>query len=811
MKANTLSELNSVQKRLDALFEQVPTPKDARDPKKYTPDALNSLSAYLLRMLGPELCALSEEAIHVRRQQKVLRSLWYETIKSRQLAIKEAHLNTFRWALSESCDFTRWLQSGQGIYWVRGKAGSGKSTFMRFLSGNVLSRKHLAKWADGQELVIATHYFWYAGLPLQKSQIGLLRSLLYWIFKQCPDLIKSTCPIKYAADATHLDDSWTEADLLQVFELLSRETAVSAKFCFFIDGLDEYTGGEEKYNGSYTELISVLKMLSESPNIKLCVSSRPWTPFEVAFGEVDAQLRLESLTKGDIERYVRSRFASSSKFQVLRSHNEPDNLPESIINDIVTRASGVFLWVSLVVDSLLNGLLWADNLRDLQARLDDLPDDLDEFYKRILDMIEPIYLNESIKIFQTSMDADQALPALAYEFLLQEKSMPDYALRYANNGKMGWSHARKWTPKNMGTRLNARCKDLLEVVEIPDETSFMRYQVDFHHRTVRDFLKGTTVISDIMRKRNMAESDTLVSLCKMMLALIKTMCFEGVSRLNINHFFSLTDRLMYYCRRIETQCTGKRQYDEDVSSHSRITEMCKILDELDHTGIEYLDSGASHWTNIRDSPKGLFQEYQQNSFLGATIQARLSIYLKRQLDEDPTRLRKRGRPLLDYALRPTIVVPNEIPDIDIEVGPVRPVIELLIQRGADPNQAIYIYDSQTPWALFLRTCYNHAAQGRQRGESSSPEVLNSATLRLASADSYSIMCLLLESGADPDVSFQDSTGDVVGIAQTMAVCGFTPGETEEVDRLVSAYREQRLQRRSQRMGWISFISSVFRQ
>lgn len=159
------------------------------------------------------------------------------------------------------------------------------------------------------------------------------------------------------------------------------------------------------------------------------------------------------MTQGDIQEYVRSRFASSFRFQAIKGRTAAEEHSESLINDIVTRASGVFLWVSLVVNSLLNGSLWADSVGDLQARLNDFPDDLDEFYTRMLDTIEPIYLSESIKIFQTSIESDQALPALAYEFLLQEKASPDYALHYSPSGQTALTEVTRRTPKEMRTRL----------------------------------------------------------------------------------------------------------------------------------------------------------------------------------------------------------------------------------------------------------------------------------------------------------------------------------------------------------------------
>jgi hypothetical protein len=51
----------------------------------------------------------------------------------------------------------------------------------------------------------------------------------------------------------------------------------------------------------------------------------------------------------------------------------------AIVKDIVAKADGVFLWVVLVVVSLLEGLSNRDEISYLQRRIDLLPQDFGEF------------------------------------------------------------------------------------------------------------------------------------------------------------------------------------------------------------------------------------------------------------------------------------------------------------------------------------------------------------------------------------------------------------------------------------------------
>ena len=70
-----------------------------------------------------------------RLVSRVLKSLHYNRMKQRQETIDEAYTRTFNWIFDEDPDstrpwsnFVRWLERYEGVYWVNGKAGSGKST-----------------------------------------------------------------------------------------------------------------------------------------------------------------------------------------------------------------------------------------------------------------------------------------------------------------------------------------------------------------------------------------------------------------------------------------------------------------------------------------------------------------------------------------------------------------------------------------------------------------------------------------------------------------------------------------------------------
>src|SRR6266487_2141991 len=221
---------------------------------------------------------------------------------------------------------------------------------MKYVYNNKRTLQALRIWAGPEKLVRAGYFFWNAGLPMQKSQEGLLQTLLYQILRQCPVLIPSLCPRRWQTSDSNALEPWDRMELFEVFDHLAKQDVLLSRFCFFIDGLDEYYGDE-------TEIIGVLQRLATCPNIKLCVSSRPWNAFVDAFGGSDRKLALQELTKEDMREFVKDMVEENDVFTQLAQR---DSRYQSLVLQITEKAQGVWLWVYLVVRSLLRGLDGAD-------------------------------------------------------------------------------------------------------------------------------------------------------------------------------------------------------------------------------------------------------------------------------------------------------------------------------------------------------------------------------------------------------------------------------------------------------------------
>jgi hypothetical protein len=247
----------------------------------------------------------------------ILQSFLFPRMHDRRILIEESHPKTFSWIFEASASsLQNWLESETGAFWISGKAGSGKSTLMKYLVQSPQTDVVLRRWAGGRELYSASFYFWVTGTRMQKSQEGLLQSIPYGILSQEHTLIPTILHDRWERDTVyhHNPDPWSLAELYAAVEKLIC-VKPKACFCFFIDGLDEFTGDAHQHG----QLAERLQKLATSPSVKICVSSRPWTPFDNVFGGDERRmLILEHLTRDDMDAYVKGMLEENVLFSALQ-------------------------------------------------------------------------------------------------------------------------------------------------------------------------------------------------------------------------------------------------------------------------------------------------------------------------------------------------------------------------------------------------------------------------------------------------------------------------------------------------------------
>ncbi|OBT98500.1 hypothetical protein VE01_03650 [Pseudogymnoascus verrucosus] len=702
-----------------------------------------------------------------KRMDDILEALHFETIDDREEKIERAHAETFNWILSDqshcstevkgSSSIVPWLSKDtKPICWVSGKAGSGKSTLMKYIWTDERTRTHLSTWAGGKPLLLASFFFYERGGSFQKSREGLIRSLLHQILSQKRELIpivfKDEFEIKEIKPPRFL--SWPK--LKNAFEILLTHTSDSFELCIFADGLDEYRimdrmedytddDFELFYDGKnddesvwgrshwiangHREIAELFKVAASTTNVKICLSSRELTPFQGAF-EAFPHLRLHNLTATDITIFTKTNFHSGIKS--IPTVDETDGM-DRLAEEIVLKAQGVFLWVRLVVDILIAGFNNGDTVPELRAKLESIPPRLGGkrgLYIEMLKNIDPEYRLQASRYIRLLLHAWNDLDLVDLEFAAEGpfgrksssnanlESLPDALIAVKAPFNLIPDERLEPRRKKMRLRLMSRCGGLLEAP---------KKHVRFMHQTVKEFFLREELWIHLLPQEPQSSFDP--SLALLSACILRLKCLEElISKPYEGRYGEAYGRLYFGLDYIYT--ADSMHYAASSEGHGANKEAYfSLLDELDLTCThlarafflrQQIQTGPieeCHWSTLEPMIDCDKKVSKYDGFLPVAIQVGLTSYVESKLSGGNISVgAKLGKPpLLAYAVSldhglPALVhyssdnnaaIGYSLPDIS--------VVRLLLSLGADTNEQ---YDGTTVWSEAVET--GHKCFTRQR-------------------------------------------------------------------------------------------------
>lgn len=435
--------------------------------------------------------------------QQLADEIYFPEMRQRVETVGDRHGSTYQWIFEPPLPYQRtwdsfvgWLQDDQPLYWVSGKPGSGKSMMIKFMMSTLQQRAERPRYDPADEepatqQIVLSHFFWEAGGELQRSIEGCLRTLL-WQLLRCPNLSREACQ----AVRTFAGCTWTHTRLRSALEAALRHARTP--ICLFLDGLDECRDGED--------LVEFVEELAGMARLKICVSSRPEQLYVDTFSD-KPKLRVQDLNRNDIYTVINEKFKSNPRVGRMGVVN-PAAL-DQLATSIERKAQGVFLWVHLAIRSVLRGFRNRDTLEILQRRLEELPDDIYGLYRNMLQRNgkdNVLYAQQAalycrLVLHQTSglrlTDFCLAIDDGLRQQFLQFDQVWDGKITEA---ELDCASAITW--------LNVRTGGLLEVyADYPAPLgpgyehssalvkcleSYKHHQVQFIHRTARDYVLHTT-------------------------------------------------------------------------------------------------------------------------------------------------------------------------------------------------------------------------------------------------------------------------------------------------------------------------------
>ena len=313
-----------------------------------------------------ETSKVDPSLLNEEQKWMLLDSLRFDQIDVREMTIKNAYSNTCKWLLNTP-QYLDWLDATKlgehhGILWIKGKGGVGKSTLMKFALTN--TRKMM------KDRIVISFFFNARGEGIEKSTIGLYRSLLLQLLKQLPALQVVFDSLNLSMSNFRTHHQWSVELLKTLLEKVMQNLEESSVVCF-IDALNECEQNEIQDMVSFFEHINEFA-ISPSTRFRLCLSSRHYPNIKI---KKHLALALEQ-QKGhdqDIMNYI------DSELKIGRSM-----LAKRIRTDIRGRASGKFKRVIRIVH-ILNREYDGENMHTLQQRLLEIPNnDLHKIFCGIL-------------------------------------------------------------------------------------------------------------------------------------------------------------------------------------------------------------------------------------------------------------------------------------------------------------------------------------------------------------------------------------------------------------------------------------------
>src|SRR2546429_2481522 len=216
---------------------------------------------------------------------------------SRRSDTDKAHPNTCNWILQHE-QYMKWIRERRGLLWIKGKPGAGKSTLMAYIY------QHFRKIHVTEQDVYLDVFFTRRGTRLQRTPLGMLRSLLHQLYSQDSSVrrpIRQAFREKRALGKVGEAWNWHLKELEGLFRDAVLRVASSRKVVMLIDALDEAGTEAAKETVSYFHTLHD-RLSSTNGSARICISCRHYPITATIPG---LEVRVEENNQDDISSFIR--------------------------------------------------------------------------------------------------------------------------------------------------------------------------------------------------------------------------------------------------------------------------------------------------------------------------------------------------------------------------------------------------------------------------------------------------------------------------------------------------------------------------
>lgn len=315
-------------------------------------------------------------------------------MNSRRHDIDPPTNKTCMW-LSEHPTYRKWFNEQHGLLWIKGNPGAGKSTLVKYTY-------EVAERNGNERSIFASFFFHGRGALVQKSSLGLFRSLLHQLALQIPELLEDITTLFRSKCKTEGPYGkawdWHNRELRDCFSSFLPKLAEARKIKIYIDALDEC--GEE----AAVNLVDFFETIAGSFGV--CFSCRH---FPLIALENGLEVSVEDQNTKDIETYIDNTITTRIKNKYL-AHD---------IRNAITKGSlGIFQWVVLVGGKVLRLCNEGRSRKYILMAINDVPQGLKAIYRELLDAIEEKDRSQCLHLMQWVCFAERPLRMVDLRFAM---------------------------------------------------------------------------------------------------------------------------------------------------------------------------------------------------------------------------------------------------------------------------------------------------------------------------------------------------------------------------------------------------------
>ncbi|KAJ2902781.1 NACHT and WD domain-containing protein [Zalerion maritima] len=259
---------------------------------------------------------------------------------------------------TESNIFTAWRVNRSKtppILWLTGRPSTGKSVLASFVVETLVQSGSLCS------------YYFFKGSEAERTSLSdCLRNLAYQMALQDELVLEKILKLqKQGIDCDGMDEKaiWRKLFVTGIFETMS-----SSKHVWVLDGLDECS--------KFTRIFRLLQQIPTG--LRIFTTSRSLEEINRGLISLTSKVHTTSISSSDTMDDIRA-YVSLRLDELGLEHSY-----ESLADKIIAKSSGSFLWVRLVLQELESA--YTDE--DIEAVLNDIPDDLLDLYSRMLSTVE---------------------------------------------------------------------------------------------------------------------------------------------------------------------------------------------------------------------------------------------------------------------------------------------------------------------------------------------------------------------------------------------------------------------------------------